>query len=111
MRRRVNVGEPFDIEACVIEAAAQPSAQKVAKRVQVGEPLEGCLRFLNPIVLDTVTRAGLVAYTLVVATTFLAVAGIYGLCTGNFVPIAAVWSVVGPLYAGMAAYYFGPRRK
>jgi uncharacterized protein YqgC (DUF456 family) len=39
-----------------------------------------------------------------------AVAGIYGLVTGNFTPVAAVWAVAGPIIGAVVAYYFGPQR-
>jgi hypothetical protein len=37
-------------------------------------------------------------------------AGIYGLWTGNFTPVIAVWSIAAPFFGAMAAHYF-PRSK
>jgi hypothetical protein len=37
--------------------------------------------------------------------------GAYGLATGNFVPLEAVWAVGGPMIGAIVAYYFGPQRK
>jgi len=37
--------------------------------------------------------------------------GAYGLLTGSFVPLEAVWAVGGPMIGAIVAYYFGPQRK
>ena len=37
-------------------------------------------------------------------------AGGYSLFTGNFVAVAAVWAIVGPLIGAVVIYYFGPQR-
>ena len=39
------------------------------------------------------------------------VTGAFGLTTGNFVPLEAVWAVAGPIIGAIVAYYFGPQRK
>ncbi len=39
-----------------------------------------------------------------------AVAGIHGLVTGNYTPVAAVWAVAGPIIGAVVAYYFGLQR-
>lgn len=41
----------------------------------------------------------------------LAISGLYGLASGNFVPVGAVWAVGGPIVVGIVAYYFGHQRK
>ena len=38
------------------------------------------------------------------------VAGSYGLITGNYMAVVAVWSVAGPIIGALVTYYFGPQR-
>jgi hypothetical protein len=40
----------------------------------------------------------------------VAVTGIYGLVTGNYTAVIAVWAVAGPIIGAVVAYYFGPQR-
>jgi hypothetical protein len=50
---------------------------------------------------------------LIALATVLAVGitGIYGLITGAYFAVVAVWSVAGPLVGAMMAFYFGSHRK
>jgi hypothetical protein len=50
---------------------------------------------------------------LIAVATLLAVGitGIYGLVTGAYFAVVAVWSVAGPLMGAMVAHYFGSHRK
>jgi hypothetical protein len=45
--------------------------------------------------------------------TFLSVGvtGIYGLITGAYFAVEAVWSVAGPIMGAVVVYYFGSHRK
>ena len=36
--------------------------------------------------------------------------GGYGLITGSYIAVTAVWSVTGPIVGALVAYYFGPQR-
>jgi hypothetical protein len=38
------------------------------------------------------------------------VTGLYGLLTGNYTAVIAVWSVAGPIVGALVTYYFGPQR-
>jgi hypothetical protein len=54
---------------------------------------------------------GFLARSIAVATIgAVAVTGLYGLATGNFVAVIGVWSVAGPIVGAVVAYYFGPQR-
>jgi hypothetical protein len=40
----------------------------------------------------------------------IAVTGIYGLVTGNYTAVLAVWAVAGPFIGAVVTYYFGPQK-
>jgi hypothetical protein len=56
------------------------------------------------------TRDFLAKAIVVAAGVALATTGVYGLFTGNFNIVIAVWAVAGPLVGGVVTYYFGPQR-
>ena len=61
-------------------------------------------------VIEAQTR-GILARAIVGLTGIaVAVTGLYGLVTANFVPVEVVWAVVGPLIGAMVTYYFGLRK-
>jgi hypothetical protein len=41
----------------------------------------------------------------------VAISGLYGLATGNFLPLETVWAVGGPIVGAIVTYYFGSQRK
>ncbi len=45
-----------------------------------------------------------------IAAAGVAVTGVFGLATGNFVPVVSVWAIAGPIIGGVMSYYFGPQR-
>jgi hypothetical protein len=40
----------------------------------------------------------------------VAVTGLYGLVTGNYIAVLAVWGVVAPFIGAVVSFYFGPQR-
>jgi hypothetical protein len=36
--------------------------------------------------------------------------GAYGLVTGNYTAVIAVWAVAGPIVGALLTYYFAPQR-
>jgi hypothetical protein len=78
MKRRVNVGKPFDDEATLTEAK---------------------------------TRSVIVYAVVGLATLFLVGAGIIGLIEDQYSLLQAVWSIVGPIYGGIAGHYFRSSRR
>ena len=54
---------------------------------------------------------GFLARVFAVATgATLGVTGGYGILTGNYIAVMAVWAIVGPFIGAMMSYYFGPQR-
>ena len=56
------------------------------------------------------TRDFLARLIALTTTVGVGVAGIYGLVTGNYMAVIGVWSVTGPIFGALVAYYFGPKR-
>jgi len=59
---------------------------------------------------DAETRAFLTKFIASSAGTAVAITGIYGLITGNYALVIAVWAIVGPFIGALVTYYFGPQR-
>jgi hypothetical protein len=56
------------------------------------------------------TRDFLARFIALASGLMVAVTGGYGLITGNYMPIIAVWAVAGPFIGAVVTYYFGPQR-
>jgi uncharacterized membrane protein YoaK (UPF0700 family) len=59
---------------------------------------------------DAKTRGFIARAVVLAAIVGVVAAGLYGLFTGNFMAVASVWAVAGPLIGAVVAYYFGPQR-
>ena len=114
MRRRVVVGKTFDLKASVPRkgrGGKQPKGEK-KRSVVVGRPwdFDAKLARSRVEIIDAWCRSGLAAGVFIVGTVFLAGSAILGIMTHSFLAIGAVWAVVGPVWAALAMYYFGPRK-
>jgi hypothetical protein len=118
MRRRVQVGKPFDLSVSLTEKQgnSKKAEQKAAPRhVAVGREFE----FTTKIALkgdlsetrDAETRSQIVWFAFAVIALFLLGAAALGLYQGEFGAIQQVWSVAGPIYGGIAGYYFSRHGK
>jgi hypothetical protein len=56
------------------------------------------------------TRDFLARSIVLASGSMVAVTGGYGLITGIYTPLIAVWAVAGPLIGAVVTYYFGPQR-
>ena len=56
------------------------------------------------------TRDFLARFIALASGSMVAVTGAYGLITGSYTPLIAVWAVAGPLIGAVVTYYFGPQR-
>ena len=61
--------------------------------------------------LEARTRGFLARGIVVFVASAVVLTGVYGLATGSFVPLEAIWAVGGPIIGAIVAYYFGPQRK
>lgn len=60
--------------------------------------------------IEAKTRGFLVRSVALATATAVGVSGSYGLVTHNYMPVAVVWSVAGPIVGAMVTHYFGPQR-
>jgi hypothetical protein len=56
------------------------------------------------------TRDFLTRFIVSASGSMVAVTGVYGLITGNYTPIIAIWAIAGPIIGAVVTYYFGPQR-
>lgn len=116
MRRKVAVGRPFDLKVSV-SSDAQPVTMKEKdespRQAGVGKQWDIEIREGGGGVdlIDAVTRSLMTVAVLLTSTLGLVVAAWVSLDQVTYAPLAAVWAVVGPTYAGMAVYYYSPRRR
>jgi hypothetical protein len=59
---------------------------------------------------DAKTRGFLARFLALCIGALVAVTGGYGLITGNYTAVIAVWTIAGPVIGAVVAYYFGPQR-
>jgi len=113
MRRRVKVGRPFDLSVSVTE---KPGSEKAApRRVAVGREFE----FTTKVALsgdlseakDAETRSRIVWFAFAVIALFLLGTAVLGFFRGEFSAVQQVWSVAGPIYGGIAGYFFSRHGK
>lgn len=116
MRRKVIVGRPFDLKVSVSsDAQAGKAKDKVKSRRQVGVgkqwDIEVNERGGGVDLIDAVTRSLMTVVVLLASTVGLSFAAWVSVDTHTYAPLAAVWAVVGPVYAGIAVFYYSPRRR
>lgn len=118
MRRRVKVGKPFDLSASVAEMPGNSEKAKwkaAPRRVEVGEAFE----FTTKVALsgdlsevkDAETRSQIVWFAFAAIALFLLGTAALGLYRGEFTAVQQVWSVAGPIYGGIAGYFFSRHGK
>jgi hypothetical protein len=107
MPRRVAVGKAFSVHACVDDVPAKQGA----RRVDVGQAFEAKAtiadRGTTP---DDRVRSFVVYAVLALSTVFILSAGGLGLLKGDFTGLQNVWGAVGPIYGGIATYFFAKPR-
>jgi hypothetical protein len=59
---------------------------------------------------DAKTRGFLARLIALTAASGVAIAGGYGLITGNYTAVITIWAIAGPIIGAIVSYYFGPRR-
>lgn len=116
MRRKVAVGRPFDLKVSVSgDARPETTKEKIKspRRVRVGERWDMEIRERGGGVdlIDAVMRSLMTIAVLLASTAGLGMAAWVSIDQGAYGPLAAVWAVVGPIYTGMAVYYYSPKRR
>jgi hypothetical protein len=118
MRRKVKVGKSFDVEFefDVVETRTEDLENKPARRhVAVGQEFQAKVSLSGDLgdaanaltrYKDALTRYTIVWAVFTVIAVFLIGAAGLGLRTGEFSAMQAVWGVVGPIYGGIAGYFF-----
>jgi hypothetical protein len=77
---------------------AKPYQPAIGREFDVVEEVEAKTRGFLTRIIASVTAIGVVA------------TGTYGLITGNYTAVIAVWAVAGPIVGALVSYYFGPQR-
>jgi len=110
MRRGVKVGKAFDLEVVVDDRPPEPERRKkkAPRRVALGQEFEAKVRLSKDWVdmADAVTRSRMVWAVLAIIGIFLFGAAALGLLRGEFGALQGVWAVAGPVYGGIAGYFF-----
>lgn len=89
-------------------SARQPSKPRRTKPYQ---PATGTEIEIDEVpTLEARTRGFLARFIAVSVAAGLAVTGVYGLATGQFMAVELVWAIAGPLVGAVIAYYFGAIR-
>jgi len=115
MRHRVVVGRPFSLTAKAVDSSAidarRGSRKSSHRSVTAGRAwdLDVRLAASHAAVIDARTRALLVKVVAGVGVLFLLSAAALSLAQQSYGLIAAVWAILGPIYGGMAVYFFAPR--
>jgi len=117
MRRRVKIGRTFDLTVSVDENPLAPNDQgkrkPVSKRIAVGQEFDAKISLpkVRGNELEEITRARIVWAVFAVIAAFLFGAAGLGLYSGGFDALQNVWSVAGPIYGGIAGYFFHRQHK
>ena len=77
---------------------AKPFQPAIGAEFSGVEEVEAKTRGFLARIIASVTAIGVIA------------TGTYGLITGNYSAVIAVWAVAGPIVGALVTYYFGPRR-
>lgn len=116
MRRKVAVGRPFDLKVSVSSDARSATTKEKTKsprQVGLGKQWDFEMRERGGGVdlIDAAMRSLMTFTVLLASTVGLGLAAWASLNQNAYAPLAAVWAVVGPIYTGMAVYYYSPRRR
>jgi hypothetical protein len=111
MRRRVKVGKAFrlsvDGDRCVGR-----NNDGSSRRLAVGEEFEAKVSLAKSRTeADATIRALIVWVVLATSVVFLLGAASLGLYQAEFSALQSVWTVVGPIYGGIAIYFFSRRER
>jgi len=112
MRRRVKIGKAFDLEVWVDtnppRLEKREGEKSLPRRVMIGEGFDAKVHFAKEwvTVADGVTRSRMVWATFAMIATFLFGATGLGFYQSEFSALQAVWAVAGPIYGGIASYFF-----
>ena len=109
--RRVIVGTEFDIAVVVEGNEPEPHQQAIAerrRRIAVGREFDATVNLTGDAAAttDALTRSSIVKAVALLAGAFLLGAAGLGVFEGNFQALQNLWGVVGPLYGGIASYFF-----
>ncbi|WP_158813971.1 hypothetical protein [Methylocapsa sp. S129] len=109
----MNVGKEFDIEVKIEDDPKPSISKKKPRRVAVGKAFDAKATIgpASPESQDATTRTQIVWFVFAMGAIFLFGATLLGLREGQFGALGSVWSVVGPAYGGIAAYFFNAHRK
>jgi hypothetical protein len=113
MRRRVKVGKEFHLSVSFDEDfhSGKPKSKKSPpRRVAVGTPFEAKI-VLSEEQVEAHIRSRIVWVVFTIAAIFLFGSAALGLRKGEFSSLQSIWGVVGPIYGGIATYFFSPRTK
>jgi hypothetical protein len=102
MRRRVKVGKSFDLSVQIEESTGS------SRRIAVGEDFDAKITISGDVgdAVDAITRSRMVWVVFAVMALFLFGAAGYGMFAREFSGLWAVWGVTGPIYTGIAGYFF-----
>lgn len=59
---------------------------------------------------ESKTRNRIALSTVIMTLSMVVVSGTYGMLNSDFVPVATVWSISGPILGGIFGHYFRPRK-
>lgn len=112
MRRRVRIGKAFDLEVLVDNHSPEPEKREKEKtsprQVKVGKEFDAKVSFPKEggILTDADIRSRMVWAVFAMIALFLFGAAGLGLYKGEFSSLQAIWTVAGPIYGGIASYFF-----
>lgn len=111
MRRRVVIGNAFELKAAVSsesDAVAKAKEKTEPRAIVTGREWDLEARAYERRV-DALTRARLVAVVSLIGVVVLGGAGIIGTLKEDYGALAGAWAVFGPIYGSIATYYFSSR--
>jgi hypothetical protein len=117
MRRRVKIGKAFDLTASVADEPPAGDGQRkvkpLPKRVAVGQEFDAKITSSKDWVdvSEAVTRSRMAWAVFGVIAVFLFGAAGLGFYKGEFSALQGIWSVAGPIYGGIAGYFFHRQHK
>jgi hypothetical protein len=112
MRRRVKLGKSFDLSVSIGENSSDPvksvPSKSKPRRVAVGSEFNTTVSLSGDWadIKDATTRSRIVWFVFGLAAIFLAGSAGLGFYRGTFEALGSVWSVIGPIYGGIAVYFF-----
>jgi hypothetical protein len=113
MSRRVQIGSTFELTVSEDDGLCHGKSKSLPRRVAIGREFEG--RITSPKdwveITDANTRTRIAWAVLGVIAVFLFGAAGLGFHRGEFGALQYVWSVVGPIYGGIAGYFYQRTQK